>query len=337
MINVAALTLGERDPSSRFRVRQFIEPLRRRGIKVAEHKLPLSEYRLARHPPLGLLGRLPGVLAARRNDVTWLRRELISGRKTLEPFAGRKRIFDVDDAIWLAYGSSFSERIAEDCYGVIAGNEFIADHYCSQGAPRVWVVPTCVDTDIWRPAESDSHARRPAWTIGWIGTWSNVKYLRRIEGMLADFLAAHAESRLLVVCDRAPAFERLPPEKWRFRRWTQNSETSVLREMDVGLMPLDDSEWVRGKCAFKMLTYMATGLPVVVTPIGVNDELLRKADIGFGARTDDEWHRALQALYADRGRGARMGAAGRRVVEEGYSVRGNVGRLAEIFEIAARA
>ncbi|HEX8775519.1 MAG TPA: glycosyltransferase family 4 protein [Pyrinomonadaceae bacterium] len=335
MIKVTALTSGKHAPASRFRVRQFIAPLSERGIGVSEFHPPWSKYTLASVVPLGVLGRLPGVANARVSDITWLERELIPGRFTLERYAGRRRLFDVDDAIWLLSETRFSERIAELCDGVIAGNQYIADHYRAHGARRTWVVPTSIDTDLWRPG---TRLRESAsWTIGWIGSQSNLPYLYEIEEPLADFLNGHGDAQLLVVCDREPAFKKIGGRALRFERWSPASEIGLVQEMDVGLMPLPLTEWTLGKCAFKMISYMAVGIPVVVSPVGVNREVLEQASVGFGADTRDEWYDALRLLYEDRGLGPKMGVAGRRLVEDRYSVNSNVVALADIFrEVAGR-
>jgi len=334
MLKVTALTLGKNDPSSRFRVRQFINPLHQFGIRVAEHYLPLAPYKLARIAPLGLIARLPGVVASRAADISWLRRELITGKATVERFAGGKRLFDVDDAIWLAGAPSYSERIVSQCDGVIAGNRFLAQHYEKVGA-RVWIVPTSIDTTVWRPQTTRRESNE--WTIGWIGTRSNAKYLYLAEEPLADFLAEHSDARLLIVCNRKPAFTRIPTGRWHFSRWSQDREIKLVQEMDVGLMPLEDTEWTRGKCGFKMLSYMAVGLPVVVSPFGVNEEILSHGEIGFAARTASDWYEAMQRLYQNREMGSRMGKAGRTVVAEHYSVERNAKLLANIFHEVANS
>jgi glycosyltransferase involved in cell wall biosynthesis len=331
MIRVTALTLGRDDPSSRFRVRQFIAPLYRLGVHVAESYLPIFPYKVARLVPLGIVARLPGVMASRRTDITWLRRELITGRATLERFAGPKRLFDVDDAIWLAFKTPYTERIVSHCDGVIAGNRFLADHFEKLGA-RVWVVPTSVDTEVWKPAPKRENR---CWTIGWIGTWSNIKYLRAVEEPLADFLAQHRDSRFLLVCDRKPRLKRIPADRWQFLKWSQEREVDLLRKMDVGLMPLDDSDWARGKCAFKMLSYMAVGIPVVVSPVGVNQEILQQDRVGLSAVTASAWYEALHQLFTESEMAAEMGKRGRQVVESKYSVRRTVSELAGIFQDVA--
>jgi hypothetical protein len=327
MIKVKALTSSKDDPSTRFRVRQFIRPLRELGIEVSEHYPIISKYRTEPLPLLTMLTRLPGLVASRFGDITWFGRELVSGRSTLEKFAGKKRLFDVDDAIWLVYPNAFSEEIALSCDGVIAGNDFLAEHYRERGA-RVWVVPTSVDTEIWRPA---AKKEKTVWTIGWTGTWSNLKYLYAVEEPLADFLVQHKESRLLIVCDRRPQFERIPPASWQFVRWSPETEVGPVQGMDAGLMPLADTEWTRGKCAFKMLSYMAAGVPVVASPFGVNEEIFQKARVGFPATTQDDWYAALCKLYKDREAAINMGLEGRRIVEEFYSVKRSAKMLARIF------
>lgn len=337
-ITVTALTAGRRDPSRRFRVRQFVAPLARAGVEVAEHYPLLGKYTPAPVPQLGflwtagkMLARAPGVAAARRGDVTWLQRELIPGRFTLEGLAGRKLLFDVDDAIWTTQRGDAVERIVARSRGVIAGNEFLAEHFRRLGA-RAWVVPTCVNTERWRPAPKRGEGE---WVVGWSGTASNLKYLYAIEEPLAEFLGRHASARLLVVSDAEPRFEKIPRRAWRFERWTQDSEVRQAQRMDVGLMPLAATEWERGKCACKMLTYMAVGAASVASPVGVSAEILRQGEVGLAAVAGGEWYDALVRLFEDRALAARLGARGRRLVEERYSVARHAETLAGIFRRVA--
>jgi glycosyltransferase involved in cell wall biosynthesis len=324
-------------PTRRFRVQQLIRPLHQLGIDVSEHCLFMNKYELPPRPWLTrvwgagkLLGRTPGLLASRFSDITWLERELYPGRFTLESIAGSKRLFDVDDAIWLTGNANFSEEIAARSFGVIAGNQFIADHYQTQNQ-RVWIVPTSVDTNRWKASE-----RKPGpWTVGWIGSSSTLKYLHLIEDSLAEFLAHHSDSRLLVVCDVKPGFSKLAKDQWQFEPWSAKTEVELIQKMDVGVMPLPDSDWSRGKCSLKMLLYMAVGIPVVVSPVGHNKEVLQWNDVGFAAETTGEWYDALSSLFNDSDLAARLGKAGRAVVEEHYSVHVNSAALARIFREVA--
>jgi glycosyltransferase involved in cell wall biosynthesis len=331
MIKVTALTASIIDPSSRFRIRQFIPPLRDLGVNVSEYRPIVNRYKIEPLPWLAVATRVPGLIASRFSDVTWLGRELVSGRSSLERWAGKKRIFDVDDAIWLPYGSDFSEGIVQQCEGVIAGNSFLAEHYEQLGA-RVWLVPTSVDTDVWKPRNK---APNDEWTIGWIGSWSNLQFLYRIEDSLTEFLGEHPQARLLVICDRGPSFTKLPPKSWRYVQWSPENEVALVQQMNVGLMPLDDSETSRGKCGFKMLSYMSVELPVIVSPVGVNTEILGHDLVGVAAMSPNDWYQALERLFTERQLGTQMGIAGRQVVQEHYSVRANAPKLAEIFRVVA--
>src|ERR1700730_14472985 len=210
MIKVTALTGSKHDPSSRFRIRQFIKPLQRLGVEVSEYWPLISRYKIEPLPWLVAAMRVPGLVASRFSDVAWLGPELISGRSSFEHLAGRKRLFDVDDAIWLPGGSDFTGEIARKSDGVIAGNRFLAEHYEQLGA-KVWLVPTSVNTELWLPAKTKTEGK---WTIGWTGSWANLQFLYPIEDALADFLAQHPDSRLLIVCDRRPQLKRLPEASW---------------------------------------------------------------------------------------------------------------------------
>jgi hypothetical protein len=341
MLRVAALTSGKNTPSTRFRIRQFIQPLAGHGVAVAEYRPFVEKYATPPSRSVGrlwtaakLASRLPGLLGARGSDAVWIERELLAGRFTLERFITRPSVLDVDDAIWLTGQSGYSERVASECFGVIAGNSFIAEHY-RNFARQVWIVPTSVDTDLWVPRAAGGGGE---WTIGWIGTAANLDYLSAIEQPLSDFLRRRSDARLLVVSDREPAFEKLPAGTWRFERWSEEREVELVASMDVGLMPLPDTEWAKGKCGAKMLLYMASGLPVLVTPIGSNAEILALGRVGLGPRTPEEWSAALESLYLDRGLAAQYGAAGREIVARSYSVKANSARLAEIFrQVAGRS
>ncbi len=333
MIKVTALTASRIDPSSRFRIRQFVRALGSLGVEVSEYAPIINRYKIEPLPWLAMATRIPGLLASRFSDVAWLGRELVSGRYSLENWAGKKRVFDVDDAIWLFHRSDFSEKIAQHCHGVIAGNRFLAEHYEKLGG-RVWVVPTSVDTEIWKPGND---VARTGWTIGWIGSSANLLFLYEIEEALADFLAAHSETGFLVVCDHEPSFKRLPRGRWRYAQWSMEKEVELVQQMDVGLMPLDDSEIARGKCGFKMLSYMSAGLPVIVSPVGVNPDILAHDQVGLAASGPNDWFEALERLSNDHELGQQMGIAGRRVVEEHYSVIANAPKLADIFREVANS
>ena len=338
-IEVTALTAGEFDPSRRFRVCQFVDGLRTRGIDVTELHPFFSKYAAAPIAQLGfiwtagkILARVPGVAAARGADITWLQRELIPGRFTLERYAGRRILLDIDDAVWMdRRGEKAIEQVAKHSAGVIAGNNFLGDFFRRRGI-RVWIVPTSVDTSRWKPLPANDRA---TWTIGWMGTASNLQYLGSIEEPIAEFLRRHNDAELLVVSDRAPAFNQIPEHRWRFERWSPAREVEQVQQMNVGLMPLAATDWERGKCGLKMLTYMAAGAPTIATPVGISEEIMARSTVGVLARTDRDWYEALETLYQDRALAIQLGQAGRQLVEAEYSVKHNVDKLANIFHQVA--
>lgn len=333
MIKVTALTAFKSDPVSRFRFRQFMAPLAQHDIQVSEHYLPLQRYRRQPLATLAMLLRLPGVIASRGGDITWFRRELIPERVTFERFTGGKRLFDVDDAIWLSSPTNFSERIVEMCDGVIAGNSFIGAHYEPLGKP-VWIVPTVLNTELWLPKPRAEDGR---FVIGWLGTKYNLRYLYAIEEPLADFFSEHPDARLRVVSDGEPEFRRIPKSSVEYIRWSDEGEIAAIQSMDVGLMPLDDTDWSRGKCAAKMLCYLSVGVPAIVTPVGVNRDILQFGEVGFGAADANEWFAAFETLYNDRKLATQMGEQGRKIVEDKYSVAASVAKLVEIFRSVSSA
>jgi glycosyltransferase involved in cell wall biosynthesis len=201
---------------------------------------------------------------------------------------------------------------------VICGNEFLAESF-SKWTSRIEIIPTAVDPTRYLPREFRDSATSDDVVLGWIGTSGNYRFLRTIESALASVLAGKPGVRLLLVADAAPDLPSIPSDKIEFRRWTEASEISDIQSMDIGLMPLVDSAWARGKCSFKMLQYMSCAIPVVVSPVGMNQTVLGHGESGISADSSSEWTEALSALIADSGLRHRMGQSGRRVIEQFYS------------------
>ena len=332
-MRVCAFTGGEQVPSARLRVRQYIEPLAALGIEVTEYISRFGAYpprsRLLRPEwaALSLLGRMPGIVASRRFDLTLLQREMLSSRFTLEGLTRAPRVLDVDDAIWLLGDGRCARRLASISQLVICGNAYLA---CMFGdwTRMVEVVPTAVDTERYKPSGGAPGSGR----IVWVGTASNFHYLKSIERALAAVLGRDRERKLLVVSSERPHFEGIREEQVEFMSWSVSGEVAALQRSHVGIMPLDDGEWARGKCSYKMLTYLACGLPVVVSPVGMNCDVLALGRVGLAARNCDEWVEALEVLLRNPKEAAGMGKDGRRVAESFFSVGRVAVRLASVLE-----
>jgi glycosyltransferase involved in cell wall biosynthesis len=323
-VSVAAFTGGQSVPSARFRVRQYLNLLNDEAIIVREFPARTSAYppanKLSRPFWAGsaLLSRAMDLVDARHCDITLLQREFLSTFMTLEGLTRSPRVLDVDDAIFLHRGGGFAQRLAKACDLVICGNDFLAESF-SKWASRIEIIPTAVDPTRYLPRESRGSSTSDDIVLGWIGTSGNYRFLRTIESALACVLADKPGVRLLVVADAAPDLPSIPAEKLEFRRWTEASEITDIQSMDIGLMPLVDSAWARGKCSFKMLQYMSCAIPVVVSPVGMNQSVLARGQSGISADSSSEWTEALSALIADSGLRRRMGQTGRQVIEQFYS------------------
>lgn len=321
-------------PSARARVRQYIAPLGKLGIAVREYPLPWGNALPRRHSlrPLWIaataVSRSATLTCSWKADVTWISRQVLPAFAPLHGLAKRPMILDVDDAVWLNTGGHRAQHLARASDLVVCGNSFLAEQFSRWNA-HVTIIPTAVNTAWYRP-------RRPRpepsqLVLGWTGTSGNFPFLYSIEGALARVLADHRDVQMLIVADRPPKFKQLSPTRVHFETWTPRTELAAFARMSVGLMPLADNAWCNGKCSYKMLCYMAAGLPVVVTPAGMNREVLALGEVGLGADSEREWFTALSALLKDAELRQRMGTNGRAVVEQDFSLNRLAARYAAVF------
>lgn len=262
-------------------------------------------------------------------DVTWISRQLLPAFAPLEALAKRPMVLDVDDAVWLNTGGHRARDLARASDLVVCGNSFLADQF-SRWNTNVTIIPTAVNTSWYRPRRFRVPA--PALVLGWTGTSGNFPFLYSIEGALLRVFQHCSRAKLLIVADRPPQFKRLPESRIEFELWTPQTELGAFAHMSIGLMPLADTAWCNGKCSYKMLCYMAAGLPVVVTAAGMNREVLAMGEVGLSASCEQQWVDALTALLSDADLRQRMGAAGRVVVEEHFSLQRLAQQYAAVFQ-----
>jgi glycosyltransferase involved in cell wall biosynthesis len=251
-----------------------------------------------------------------------------------------KVIFDFDDAIYLngvsqrflpvlfklLGGSSKADNIVSWSNRIIVGNRYLRD-YAEKHNQDVTVIPTCVDTERLydRPKLYCSNRRDARPVIGWSGTSGGLKYLDAILPALRR-IAQKWQFVLRIISDSMGPLNisQVGPDlSIEFVRWRAENEVRDIREFDVGIMPLPNDEFTRGKCGFKALQYMACALPVVVSPVGVNCEIVSHGENGLVARDVDEWERCLIALLDRPDLRKQLGQAAQETVESRYSVRRN--------------
>lgn len=318
-VDLLFLIMGRNVPSSRTRVLAYLPELERVGWK----------YELIAGGT-GLLAKRSVLEAAGRADAVFVQKKILDP-VFLEFLARRNRnvIYDFDDALFADEPTGRRWRIKRPgslytrlhlnhtlrrARRVIAGNAYLAE-YARRHGGSVSVIPTPVDVAEYHPSRRRQTAGGPV--AGWIGTGRNLIYLRRLAPALRAAAAAHPGFRLRVVSDATFELEGVPVENVR---WSEAAAPVEVASFDVGLMPLDDDPWSRGKCAYKILQYMAAGVATVASAVGMNREVIEHGSNGYLAGSDAEWADALVGLFGDPDLRARFGRAGRETVDARYSL-----------------
>jgi len=282
--------------------------------------------------------RLRVLAKARRYNVLFVQKELFPWLpgffEALADAAHIPMVLDVDDAIYLFYRGRLLQhkidRVMGHCELVLAGNRHLAE-YAAQFARRTELFPTVVDTRKFSPAPAGERAGDP--TVGWIGSPETVAYLQALEPVLHE-VYTRVPFRLCVVGADGSGFRRFPVDT---HPWSEQTEVGDIRSMDVGIMPLPESEWADGKCGLKLLQYMSCGVPAVATPRGSTPDILRERNAGVCARTPEEWSEGLTMLLRSASRRREMGRHARATVRKRFSLEGAAPRLADILiEVAGR-
>lgn len=357
LTQVAMLTrYDDRGASSRVRFGQFATAFARTtpDLQWSRQSLLDAHYLQRKYADLGsgrvaLRGYLRRALDLARQpapDLRWIEKELWPFAPAWferAVLARRPYALDLDDAIFhnydlhrfaavrWAWGGKI-DRLMQGAALVTAGNAYLAQRARQAGAPWVEVVPTVVDLDRYtQPAARPAPSEAPI-DIAWIGSPSTAGYLRMLAEPLRQ-LAARRRVRLVVIGADAP---ELPGVEVDAKPWSVESEAADIAACHIGVMPLPDSPWERGKCGYKLIQYMACGLPVVASPVGANREIVLPGHNGLLAADGAQWLDALEQLSSDAALRRQMGLAGREAVEREYSVQAQAPRLLALLQRAAR-
>ncbi len=257
----------------------------------------------------------------------------------------KKIIYDFDDAIWLTDKTNESrlERmirwrskvglICKWSYKVSCGNAYLAD-YARQFNSNVLINPTTIDTDnvhnphLYNKQDLRVKSSIDTIVIGWTGSHTTLKYLEELYPALKEIESKFPEIVFLVIADRPPVMSL---KNILFKAWSAETEVEDLMLADIGIMPLPDDEWSKGKCGFKALQYMALEIPALVSPVGVNTEIVIDGNEGFHCKTSDDWIRNIGQLIANETLRKEMGKRGRQKVINNYSVRSNTDNFLSLF------
>ena len=320
-----------------FESRALAERLYRPGHLLAKAGLTLRDY-LRR---AAVLGR------ARRYDAIVVHREaaLIGPAiyERLLAWSGKPFIYDFDDAIWspgqawkngLFSRLHFSTKTATICRlatAVTTGNAFLAA-YAGKLNANVSIIPSSIELADYSVLPEAKDQDR--FVVGWTGSVSTLVHFEQARPAL-ERLATLVPLAVKIVCSKPP--ERpISGAEMRFVPWSAEREAQDVADCHVGIMPLPDDEVSRGKGGMKALQFMATGRPVVVSPVGVNAEIVRDGDNGCLARTDDEWVEALRVLSRDPELRAKLGGNARKTVEQGYSAEMSAAKFAAVVTQVTR-
>ncbi|MHC4601503.1 MAG: glycosyltransferase family 4 protein [Planctomycetota bacterium] len=312
------------EASARLRIRAVLAGLAEEGVEAAAREIPAPSRKRFR-----FFRDLSGA------DVVVLHRKLLNFIElAFLRRNARRLVFDFDDAVMVRdpfRGPSRSARrtrrfgnVVAKADGVIAGNAHLADRALEAGARgEVRILPTALDPSKYGEGPKPPEDRT---VLGWIGQKTTLPYLEDILPTLDGLAGSLPGLELRVISDAFPAPKTLPLDA---RTWSVEEEGRLLAGIDVGLMPLRDDPWSRGKGGYKILQYFASGKPVVASPVGVNRDLVRPGETGFQARDADEWKEGIAGLATDPERRRILGEEGRRLLRAGgYTLEAYTGNLA---------
>ncbi len=313
----------------RYRVLQYLPYLKKSGVDVSIHLLKRNWV-----DKFKFYNTLP------QYDVLFIHRKLF----LLPEFwyirkKANKIVYDFDDAImYHSSGArkpySFSRRLkfalmVKRVDIAIAGNQFLKSEVLPYN-PNAIVIPTSIDLSHYTLKE-DLGKEGPL-IIGWLGSSSTLKYLKKLMPVLESLYRKYPHFQFKIVCDQFLDSSSLPVIK---KKWLAEEEETDLKSFDIGVMPLSDDVWSKGKCGLKILQYFSVGVPVVCTPVGVNRDIVKDGTNGFWAQNEEQWEKGLLKLIQEEGLRKEMGLKGRNIVEMGYSLEVNAPKFLNVLKLVA--
>ena len=343
-------------PGQRYRLEQWEPLLRERGVEITYAPFESEELHATVYAQGRLVEKLKLVTRALRRrssllsnlkayDLVYIFRETaLLGPAFFERLIHRSGVpfvFDFDDAVFVSYKSpsngylsylKFAGKTVTSCRlaaHVMAGNPYLAT-YARRVNQNVTIIPTTIDTDKYKPLAYDRESRPIV--IGWTGSYSTVQHLDTLRETLKK-LAGQTTFRLRVIGTPSYQIDGIDVEAMP---WRAHTELEDLSKIDIGIMPLPDDNWSKGKCGLKALQFMALGIPTVCSPVGVNTEIIQDNENGMLAGSEEEWIKKLSILLESPERREQLGRAGRRTVEQKYSAVSQAPRVYEIFKSVAQ-
>lgn len=352
-MNVLFLVLHRKDrsPGQRYRHEQYLEYLTQSGIKCTLSPLltTMNEdqafYGKTVIPKIwtgvkALVRRFKSILSASKFDLVYIYRDAFFFGTFFERWLARKKvkiIYDFDDAIWMMdenpdqgifnklKNPRKTSTICQLANRVIVGNEYLAN-FASQFNSNVTIIPSTIDFENYNGITKKEKGQV---CIGWTGSFSTLKHFETVIPAL-ELIKAKYQDLVYFKLIGDPTYT-YPPLSIVGQAWNSSTEAEDLSELDIGLMPLPDNEWTRGKCAMKGLQYMALEFPTIMSPVGVNSEIIQDGQNGFLASSTEEWVEKLSLLIEDASLRKRIGMAGRKTVERDFSVEANKEKWLEVF------
>jgi len=330
-------------PSSRYRIYQYVPYLEKNGIHCEIRPLFKKTYfRIIeiRNPILRVIFkalycayrffvRLYDIRDVKRFNLVIIEHQIFpylpSFLEHLVKKLNRNMVIEFDDAIYLTFmHRGKMEKLLKLSKGVIVGNDFLKN-YALKFNTNVHVIPTVIDMDRYKPK---IHYSKDKIVIGWIGLAYNMNYLKDLENVFRT-LGRNYKISLKVISSKLPDIDGV---ELVLGKWDYGEEAKDLQSIDIGIMPLPDNEWSRGKCGLKVLQYMAAGIPSVSSPVGVNREIIKDGVNGFLAEGYEEWIRKLSILIENEDLRKKIGNNGRTTVDEKYSLKVWAPRTADLYK-----